>query len=341
MAHSGDEKIVRAADEPAEEILEPALPIVDSHHHLRDRPGAYYMLPDYLEDIQTGHNVRATVAVETSAFYRATGPVELRPVGETEFLNGVAAMAASGRYGPALVCAGIVGYADLKLGNRVKPVLEAHIAAGGGRFRGIRNPATWHTDKDFRHSRVEVPQNLLLDRAFRDGTVCLGKLGLSLDIWIFHTQISELLDLAKAVPETKFMLNHIGGPLGAGQYAGRREEIFKVWKAGMRLLADCPNIYVKLGGMGMPVLGFGFNGRDRRPSSLELADAWRPYFETCIELFGTNRCMFESNFPPDKVSFGYSIFWNACKRFAAHYSAAEKAALFSNTAARAYRLMLD
>lgn len=323
-----------------EDVLEPELPIVDPHHHLWDLPGGRYLFDELRADLSTGHNVVATVFAECSAMLRREGPPEFRAVGETEFVNGVAAMSASGAYGPARACAGIVGRADLKLGERVRPVLEAHVAAGGGRFRGVRNNAVWDEDPALRSPRLTIEPDLLGQSEFRQGVRELGKLGLSYDCWLYHTQIGGLAALARACPETTVVMDHIGGPLGVGAYAARRQEVFEFWRENVREIAQCPNVVVKLGGMGMAMFGFAFDARDRPPTSQELADAWRPYFETCVEAFGPARCMFESNFPVDKVYCSYPVLWNAFKRLAAGFSAAEKAALFHDTAARAYRLKL-
>jgi len=323
-----------------EPILDPALPIVDPHHHLWDRPGWRYMLADLLADTNSGHNIVATVFVQCRSMHRAGGAEEFRPVGETEFVNGVAAMSASGGYGPTAVCAGIVGHADLRLGARVSKVLEAHVRAGGGRFRGIRHISAWDADPTVLNPAYKPPPGLLADAAFRDGFACLAPLDLGFDAWLYHPQIDELTALAQAFPDTRIVLNHVGGPLAIGAYAGRRENIFSGWAASIRGLAACPNVCVKLGGLGMRINGYDFHLQPEPPSSDALAAAWRPYMETCMEAFGPARSMFESNFPVDKGSYGYAVFWNACKKLASGASAGEKADLFSGTAARFYRLDL-
>jgi len=278
------------------------------------------------------------VYLEWLSMYRATGPAELRPVGEIEFANGVAAMAASGIYGKTQVCVGIVGYADLTLGAAVEKVLEAMVIAGGGRFRGIRFISATHPDQAAWGSLVTRPAGLLMDRRVRDGFARLAPLGLSFDAWMYHTQLSELVELARAFPETQIVLDHVGGPIGLGRNAGKREEVFAAWSGRIRELAACPNVHVKLGGLGMRMFGFTHHTGELPPSSEELAAAWRPYIETCIAAFGPERAMFESNFPVDKGSCGYAALWNAFKRIAAGCSAAEKRALFSGTATRFYRL---
>lgn len=328
-------------DRRKEEILEPDLPIVDPHHHLWDRHDWRYLLDELLGDTSSGHNIVATVFVQARAMLRASGPAEMRHVGETEFVNGVAAMSASGIYGKTRHCAGIVGHADLALGGRVEPVLAAHIRAGGDRFRGIRHITAWDADTSVRNPAYSPPPGLLSDKTFREGFAVLGRLELSFDAWLYHRQIDEVAGLARAFPETKIVLNHVGGPIGIGAYAGKHKEVLPGWAASIKALAACPNVYVKLGGLGMRLGGFGFHEQPEPPSSETLAATWRPYVETCIEAFGSSRCMFESNFPVDKGSYSYPVFWNACKVLAKGASDAEKADLFCGTARRFYRLDLD
>ncbi|HTK02784.1 MAG TPA: amidohydrolase family protein [Bordetella sp.] len=323
--------------EPLEEIIEPDRPIIDPHHHLRDRPGDHYMFEDLRQDLGSGHRIIATVAIECGDMHRATGPQALRPVGETEFLAGVAAMFDSGKYGPVAGVAGIVAYADLTLGTGLQAVLDAHRAASGGRLRGIRNPVAWHEHAEFRVTRTG-PAGILHDPRFRGGVAVLGNNGLCLDAWVYHPQLPDLLDVARACPQTTIVLNHLGGPLGAGPYRTQREQVYAEWRASLRELAGCPNVVCKLGGLGMPVIGLGFNTAAQRPTSPVLADAFRPYIETAIDIFGADRCMFESNFPPDGVSNGCAVMWNAFKRIVRDYGEAEKTALFLGTAASVYRL---
>jgi predicted TIM-barrel fold metal-dependent hydrolase len=324
-----------------EEIIDPARPIVDPHHHLWDRGGLRYMIEEMAADIASGHNVIATVYVDCRSMYRARGPEAFRPVGEVEFANGVAAMAASGAYGKAAICAGIVSHVNLLLGEGAKAVLEAEIVAGNGRFRGIRHSSAWDADPNVAGLYATRPKGLLLDSTFRKGFACLAPLGLSFDAWLFHPQIGELTDLARAFPGTKIVLDHCGGPIGIGSYANRREEIFPVWKASIQEIAKCENVVVKLGGLAMCLLGYDFHLRPKPPSSKECAAAWRPYIETCIEAFGPNRCMFESNFPPDKGQCSYQVIFNTFKRLGAQYSEAEKTAMFSTTATDFYELKFD
>ena len=271
--------------------------------------------------------------------FRADGPEEMRPVGEVEFVNGTAALSASGQYGKTRVCEAIIGWADLMLGAKVREVLEAEIAAGGGRFRGVRYGTSYDEGVAGKFVSRTMPPHRLLDPKFREGFAELGKLGLTFDSWHFHPQLPDLVDLARAFPNQTIIVDHVGGVLGVGQYAGKSAEVIPAWKKSMQELAKCPNVNVKLGGLGMTSFGFDFHERETPPSSQELADTWRPYVETCIEAFGPDRCMFESNFPPDKQSCGYTELWNAFKRITSGASAAEKTALYSGTAARVYRMI--
>jgi predicted TIM-barrel fold metal-dependent hydrolase len=320
-----------------EEILDPDLPIIDAHHHLWKFPDKEYNYSGLLEDVGKGHNIVATVFVECKTNYRTDGAESLRPVGEIDFARAQAEAAAAA--GAATdVCAAIVGYADLRLGGAVRDVLQAQIAAAAGRLRGIRNISVWHADSTLRLSASRPPAGLLLDPGFREGFRLLEPMGLSFDAWLVHTQLDELRALAHDFPDTRIVLNHIGGPLAVGPYKERRNEVFVEWRNAMKKLAGSPNVFVKIGGFGMPLFGFDFHLMDAPPSSIELASALRPYVEACIELFGPGRCMFESNFPVDKGNFNYHVVWNAFKRLTAGAAASEIAALFCGTAAGFYRL---
>lgn len=316
-----------------EEILDPTLPIVDPHHHLWDDTRGRYLLDELLADVNSGHNVRATVFVECAAMYRADGAAAMRPVGEVEFVNGAAAMSASGVYGETRLCAAIVGHADLRLGDTFEDVLAAMERAGGGRFRGIRQMATHDSEV-----RQHAAPDLLRDPRFADGLARLQRRGLHFEAWLYHPQLPDLLALMEAQPEAKVVINHVGGRIGIGRYAGRQDDVWRAWSRDITALARYPNCYIKLGGLGMPLCGFGFESRGAPVVSSELAEAWRPYFERCIAAFGVERCMFESNFPVDRVSCSYAAGWNAFKRIAVGSSAEEKAALFSRTAAHVYAL---
>lgn len=339
-----------------EPILEPDLPIIDPHHHLWDgrvparRPAAHgfdkviemsprYLLDELLVDTSSGHDIRATVFVECRAMYRSDGPEDMRVIGETEFVNGIAAMAASGIYGSTKVAAGIVSRVDLMIGDAAGAVLDAHVARAPDRFRGIRHSGPWDADPIVLGPLAgrSAPGAYMAD-AFRKGFAHLGPKGLSFDAWILEPQIPEVTDLARAFPDTTIILDHVGTPLGLGAYEGRQEERFDIWRASIRELAGCANVNVKLGGLAMSFCNLDGFLSEPRAGSERLAAAWRPYVETCIEAFGTERCMFESNFPVDLGSCDYATLWNALKRLAAGAGADEKTALFSGTAARVYRI---
>jgi L-fuconolactonase len=318
--------------------LLPDLPICDPHHHLWALD-AYprYLLDEFSADIAaSGHRIVSTVVVDSHAFYSPRRPPGFEFVAETEAMAGMAAMAESGAFGPTRICAGIIGRADLQMGSAVARVLEDHLAAGASRFRGIRAAAAHHPA--IVNAHTNAPAGLYSSSSYRDGFAQLARHGLSFEAWQYHTQLLELAALAAAFPDIPIMLNHTGGPLGIGPFAGRREEVFQVWRAGIAEVARRPNVRAKLGGLGMVICGFGFHKRDEPPNSEELAEAWRPYIETCIEAFGPERCCFESNFPPDKQSCSYAVLWNAFKRIADPCSDSEKAMLFHDNAASFYRL---
>jgi L-fuconolactonase len=321
-----------------EPILEPELPIIDTHHHLWQRNGWTYLLPELLADLNTGHNIVGTVFEECRSMYRAGGPAELRPVGEVEFVSGIAAMSASGGYGPIKVAQGIVGYADLALGDRVEPVLEALIRAGGGRVKGVRYSVGYDADKTIGDSRPDSAPHMYARADIRAGVAKLAAHGLVLDAWCYHPQLRDVIDLARAVPRATICMCHVGGVLGYGAYAGRKDAIHATWRASMAELAKCPNVSVKIGGMLNRGAALDFRPLAAPPNSEAWAAAWRPYVEPCIELFGAERCNFESNFPVDKMGTGYATLWNAFKRITAGCSTAEKTALYSGTARRLYKL---
>jgi predicted TIM-barrel fold metal-dependent hydrolase len=323
-----------------EAILEPELPICDPHHHFWDRrlqslPYQRYLLDDLNADIYSGHNVRSTVFLEARSMYRPDGPVAMRPVGEVEFVQGLAAASASGIYGPSRAAAAIIGHADLKLGANVASVLDALQAASPNRFRGIRHNVTWSPDPALDNRESE---GILANTTFREGAKVLSQRGLSLDIMISFPQMPEVADFAKAVPNLSIILNHIGALSRVGMYAHREDEVRAAWQAGITAVAACPNITLKLGGLGMPRMGFDWHTRAVPIGSEALAADMAPWMHYCIEHFGPERCMFESNFPPDKVSFSYHVMYNAFKRLSQAYSPAERAGLFHDTAVKIYRI---
>lgn len=326
--------------------MDPDLPIVDAHHHVWDRPGFRYMFRELQADLGAGHRIIGTVFVEASSrqgtdlgtMYCADGPEALRSLGETEFVNGLAAMARSGQYGPRGTCAGIVAYVDLRLGDEVQPLLDRHRSLP--RVRGIRNMTAWDADPAVANPDLVTHAGMLSEPRFRRGFAALARTELCFDAWVFAPQIPEVAGLAEQFPQVRVVLDHAGGILGAGAFKARSSKAFTDWKANLSCLPRYANVYVKLGGMGAPRTGFFFRDRPRPPDSLELAGLWRPYIETCIELFGPQRCMFESNFPVDKQFYSYTSLWNAFKRITAACSPVERDALFRGSAVECYRLEL-
>ena len=318
-----------------EEALDPDLEICDAHHHLWNRGGHCYLVDDLLGDI-SGHRVTKTVYVECQSMYRTEGPEALRPVGETEFIDRITSIGNS-QTDDARVAAGIVGFAELSLGAAVGEVLNAHLKASS-RFRGIRYATAWDASDKVHNAHTKPRQYLMADPTFREGFACLGDLGLTFDAWLYFHQIPELTDLARAFPETTIMLNHVGGPIGIGPYADGREDVFAVWRQNIRELARCGNVAVKLGGLTMTMAGFAWHKRDRPAGSTELAEGMSPYYHACIDDFGPERCMFESNFPVDGTGTTYTVLWNAFKQMTRDFSPHERRALFHDTAARIYGL---
>ncbi|MEP0191127.1 MAG: amidohydrolase family protein [Erythrobacter sp.] len=340
-----------------EAILEPDLPIVDPHHHLWDLrpmlpmfpeprhrfietliPAAYYTFDQLHADLASGHNIVATVYMECGAFYNAAYGDAKKSVGEVEFVNGVAAQSASGLYGPLRACAGIVGHADLTLGSAVGEVLDALRAASPARFKGIRHQGAWDADPEVLGPPFHAPPELYRDATFREGFAELGKRGMSFDAWILEPQIGDVTDLARAFPDMPICLDHCGTPLGNASYAGKLPERFDTWRAAILELASCENVVVKLGGLAMHNCAMPEQGPAAGVGSEELAQLWRPYIETCIEAFGPERAMFESNYPVDRWGATYPVLWNAFKRITSGASADEKNALYSGTASRFYHI---
>lgn len=321
-----------------EPILRPDLPIVDPHHHMWDRADERYLLAELMRDTGSGHDIRTTVFVQCNSQYDMGAPPERRSLGETRFIAGIAQASAADLASPTRACAGIIGMVDLTLGDQVTPLLEAHVEAAGGRFRGVRNRTAWDPSPEVRSNLESPAPGPLGNPAFHEGAARLAALGLTLDVWAYHPQLPQVLALARAVPGLTIVVNHCGGALGVGPFAGRRAEVFATWRTSMAALAACPNVVVKLGGLAMEITGLDFHRQPEPPDSTGLAAAWRPYVESCIEIFGPDRCMFESNFPVDKGMCGYAVLWNAFKRLAAGAGEAETAALFHGTATRIYRL---
>ncbi|MFF7057998.1 amidohydrolase family protein [Achromobacter spanius] len=328
----------------SEAAIEPGSPVIDAHHHLYDRPGSRYLLNDFLDDLCSGHNVRATVIVQARSMLRADAEPTYQSVGETEFANGVAAMSASGIYGEARVGAGIVGFADLMQGEDIVRVLEQHISRAGGtpseggRFCGIRQSLTWDIDASLLNPLYPTSQHMMESCAFRAGFSQLQKLGLSFEGWVFFHQLPMLAKLARDFPDTPIVLNHCGGIVGIEKYENYRDEVFEVWRRGILEIAKCRNVMVKLSGLGMRLGGFRFEDQERAPFSTQLATAWRPWIDVCLSAFGADRCMYGSNFPVDKGSYSYAIGLNALKRLTSGATPGEKSSIFAGSAATFYRL---
>ena len=325
-----------------EATLESELPICDPHHHLwthRPEPLAYqeYLLPELSADINSGHNVRSTVFIEVRAEYRTDGPEEMRSVGEVEFVQKIADESASGAHGPGRAAAAIIGKADLKLGAGVRPVLEALQAASPNRFRGVRHSVGWDPSPDVLDREI---QGALGSDGYRAGGRVMAQMGLVLENSLYFPQLDELADFANAVPDLTIVLNHVGGLLRVGPYANRDDEVLAEWRRGVAAAAKCPNIIMKLGGAGQARYGYDWAGRDVPVGSEELAGTLAPLMNHCIEQFGADRRMFESNFPVDKISYSYNVIFNAFKRLSPSYSPPARAAMFPDTAQRVYPIDL-
>ena len=320
-----------------EDIVDAERPIIDTHHHLWENTSMWgrYVLDDLWADTESGHNIEKTVFIDCRSGYRTDGPEHLRPVGETEFVAGVAAASAE-RDGAATIAA-IVSHANMRLGAAVEEVLAAHEKAGQGLFRGIRHAGPSDSTGTLTNAGRGWPCPYG-EADFREGVRTLGKLGYTYDTWHFFHQNRDYLALAQAVPDTTMILDHFGTPLGVGAYAGKQEEIFAQWKDDIAAIAECPNVFAKLGGLAMPDNGFGWDKRDTPPTSDEFAAAQRRYYLHTIECFGPERCMFESNFPVDKLSLSYHVMWNGMKKIVADFGEEEKHAMFRGTAEKVYRL---
>lgn len=345
-------------DATSEPVLEPDLAIVDPHHHLWDLrpllpmfpeprhrfieallPAAYYTFDQFNAEVaESGHNIIATVFMECGAFYNAAYGDHLKPVGEVEYVNGVAAQSASGLYGNARLCAGIVGHADLMRGAAAGEVLDELMEASPERFKGIRHQGAWDADPEVLGPPFHAPPDLYRDPTFREGFAELGKRGLSFDAWILEPQIGDVIDLARAFPDIPICLDHCGTPLGNASYEGKLQERFPMWREAILELGRCENVMVKLGGLAMHNCAMPEKGPAAGIGSEELAPLWKPYIETCIEAFGTKRAMFESNYPVDRWGATYPVLWNTFKRITTSASADEKAALYAGNASRFYAL---
>ena len=326
-----------------EETLEPDLPICDPHHHFWDHrleriPYQEYLLPELVDDITSGHNVTSTVFIEARSMYRENAPDHMKPIGEVEFVQGLAAAGASGVYGSSRAAAAIVGHANLNLGSAVREVLEALQQASPNRFRGIRHSVTWDPHPEIENTALHKIESQMLSTDFQDGAKVLADMGFTFEAWMYSHQLSELVALAKNVPDLKIILNHVGGLVLDGPYESRRDEVLENWRSSIKDLSECSNVVVKLGGIGMPRTGFDWHRRDKPIGSEELAAQMAPLLSYCIEQFGPERGMFESNFPVDKVSYSYNVLYNAFKIFSKDYSETERALMFRDNALKIYNV---
>lgn len=313
-------------DEP---VIAPDQPILDAHHHLWDRPEGRYLTSDFVQDAQDGHDVRASLYIQCTTGYRSVGAVEMQPLGEIETIL-------KWSKEQSMYPIGIVAFADLQLGKSVEPVLDALIKAGDGKLCGIRNKTAYHSSAALRSNPIPAPKGLLLSDAFINGAKALSSRGLCLDIWAYHTQLGEVHTLARAVPELKIIVDHCGGPLGAGPYKQGSPEVFENWRDGLAKVAELPNTQIKIGGFGLSVFGYDYATKNKPPLSKQLAKDWAPYVATCLKLFGSERAMFESNFPVDKGQFNYRALWNAFKRLTENENKQTCDDLFWRTAAHCY-----
>ena len=316
-----------------EEAIDPELPICDPHHHFWKHPDGDYLLKELFQDFSGGHHIVQTVCVECESI-NSENVQGMKAVNETRFVADLTSPDKTKPFGETKVAAGIIGYADLTKGSRVIPVIEAHMEASE-RFRGIRQVATCDADKEI--FSPGIPQ-LLTRPDFQEGLSHLMDFGLNFETFVYHPQLSELADLAGKCPDLPIILDHIGGPLRIGRYAKDVEAAFSEWQKGIKTLADHDNVFIKFGGFGMPIMGFHWPELPVPPDSVELAKTMEPYFSWCVERFGTSRCMFESNFPVEKMSVSYTVLWNAFKRITKNFSDQERKSLFHDTAARVYRL---
>lgn len=315
-----------------EEAIEPDIPIIDPHHHLWMRQPPPYFLREFVEDLYTGHRVVATVYSECHSMYRQSGPEELKVVGESEFVSGMAAMSDSGEFGETEICKAMIGQADMMLGKDVAKVLDAHEVASGGRFRGIRLSAAWHEDKSLfrRHDQ----QHYLAEPIVRDAIGVLQDREFVMDVWVYHQQLREVAEVAKEFEDLKIVLNHTGMPVLGGPNKGRAAGVFDEWLSGIKQVAEYPNVVIKLGAL--PLRAKDRQNPELPPTSEEIQQAWGKWIEPCIDQFGPSRCMFESNFPVHKNWCSYQILWNGFKRITKSYSPDEKRSMYFDTANRIY-----
>jgi predicted TIM-barrel fold metal-dependent hydrolase len=323
-----------------EEAVDPDRVIVDPHHHLWSNRGGVYLADDLIADTRGSHNVVKTVFVECRSKYDRDAAEHLQPVGETMFVaEQAAAASAGGDDGRSVEIGAIVSFANMLLGEAVEEVLAAHDGAGNGLFRGIRHAVTHDPDPEVPGSHSGSTEGMMDTPEFHAGVATLGRMGFSFDSWMYHPQLPQLTRLARANPDTTIILDHLGGPVGIGSYADRRDEAMADWRASMTELATCDNVNVKVGGIGMDnYYGTGWSDRPTPPTSDDVVAHWADRVHFCIDTFGPGRCMMESNFPVDRQTLSYPVLWNGLQKMAARYSDAEQDLLFSGTATRVYGL---
>ncbi len=324
-----------------EDIIDPSRSIIDPHHHLwRNRFNRDYLLPELWQDTGSGHNVKKTVFMECRAFYDREAPPHLAPLGETKTIT---EFAKASRDDPQqATIAGIVGHADLTLAGTepslLNDLLDQHIELSNGLFKGVRHAAAHDKRPEDLLIPGSAPPYLHGKESFRSGVKILAEKGLTYDTWHFHHQNLDFLDLARTVPECTMILDHFGTPLGVGIYSSCKDEIFQEWKEEIAELAKCPNVYAKLGGLAMPDNGFKWHLGTKPPSSDDFVAAQKKYYLHTIKCFGPERCMFESNFPVDRLSISYHVLFNGFKKLVADFSEDEKHAMFYGTAEKVYSL---
>ena len=319
-----------------EEALEPSREICDAHHHLWDYPDSRYLADDYIKDISSGHNITSTVYVECGSKYREEGPDFLRSVGEVDFVIDSVTSFNGNNSSSTRICNAIVGYANLTDKNSTKTLDE--LIDASNLLVGVRHASAWDKNKNIKNAHTHPVEMLFGNSDFKRGFAELEKRNLSFDAWLYHPQIPELTELARNFPNQVIVLDHLGGPVGIGPYAGKRKEIFQSWKKNIRCLAAYPNVFAKLGGLLMSLSGFGLHKRNKPPTSTEIATLTRDYYLFMIDTFGPTRCMFESNFPMDKVSCSYNVLWNSFKKITHALSENDKESLYKKTAQKVYKI---
>ena len=329
-------------DQHIEDPISPNIPIIDPHHHLWDVGFGRYYIEELLEDINSsGHNILSTVYIMSSSntkIYSKDGLEEFKPLKEIEFATSEGKRADLIPNNKVKVNASIVGSVDLTYGNKLQPVLEKAVNISEGRLKGIRMLLASHIDPRISSGAVKSDLGLMLHPNFIEGAKCIQNANLSLDFWIYHTQLNEMEKIARSLPDLTIILNHIGGPIHLGEYEGKQAATHREWRSAMMRLSRIPNINVKLGGLGMAVNGAKFHNNKFPPNSVQLSDVWKPWIYETIDMFGFDRCMFESNFPVDKGSCSYGALWNAFKILAKDMSDDEINKLFSKNAAKIYKI---